>query len=71
MINGWSPIDTAPLNKRILLAYSDGRVTIGKWDDDRFSKRPKPFWNMVDSFMGIRWMRDNSPIAWLGIPKYE
>jgi len=72
----WLPIETAPTtplagefsNPRVLLLREDGEIGIGYYDSDKYVKRPKPYWTDDRNFLGIRWMRDSKPIAWMPLP---
>lgn len=65
----WRPMDQAPKDKRIILHYPDreSMVAIGTWNDDRYSKRPRPFWsNERDSQVAMqRW---HQPDKWMPLP---
>jgi hypothetical protein len=37
------PITTAPMDRNIL-AFMWGAWRVARWDNDVFSKRPRPFW---------------------------
>ena len=69
MASGWQPIETAPRDRRIELWIpsawdrGEGRPTHGKWDDDRYSRRPRPFWN-YDFCRRVSDMRDETPSHW-------
>lgn len=65
----WQPIETAPKDRRVELwipntwTKGDGRPSHGRWDDDRYARRPRPFWN-YDLFHRISDMRDEPPTHW-------
>lgn len=62
----WQPIETAPKDKKIILACRE--VEIGRWDDDSFSKKPRPFWNRWSVF-GVSRERANQPTHWMPLPE--
>ena len=66
----WRPIDTAPKTGEPIVLWPPSRkgvITCGAWDDDRYSKRPRPFWNRLDQWrMGFA--RENPPTHWAPIP---
>lgn len=74
--NGWRPMDSAPKTKTEpygrqtqFLAVRCNKIIICWWDDDRYAKVPKPYWNGTDAFMGIRRMRENDPAVWQPLPE--
>ena len=62
----WQPIDTAPKNI-VLLLRGPSWVSCGKWDADKYARRPKPFWNsdLAGKSFGLRWQRENQPTHWV------
>lgn len=74
----WQPIETAPKDRRILLyfpgLFSDATVYCGKWDDDRYNKRPRPYWTAdCEHFAGKTRLRDHQPTHWaeITLPEVE
>lgn len=66
-MSDWQPIETAPKEAYYLLLLANNRVEIGRWDDDRFAKKPKPFW--AYSFLSSRrQQRENPPTHWMPLP---
>lgn len=69
----WKPIDTAPKDRRVLLFFSTlygdwARVQVGGWDDDRYAKKPSPYWRGdTETLLGKRWMRESIPTHWAEI----
>lgn len=64
----WQPIETAPLDKIIQL-WRAGKWDVGKFQDDRYAKYPKPFWEgYYTHWNGLRWMRLNPPTHWMDVP---
>ena len=70
----WQPIDTAPKDgSKILLyrpscAYPWAAVDVGKWDEDAYAKKPRPFWRSMFAAIGITQMRDWQPTHWQPLP---
>lgn len=72
----WRPIETAPKDgTRILLYYPASndlgydRTVAGRWDIDRFSSRPKPYWtNDLERMLGVRVLRAFPPSHWMPLP---
>lgn len=68
------PIETAPkgdgrYNAPKILAFwpvYGGRWEISQWDDDRFGKRPRPFWTW--GYEDLRAQRMFQPTHWLPLP---
>lgn len=62
----WRDIETAPRDGFVLL-WLPGRVrcAVGQWDNDKFSKRPRPFWNWHTSREECRVF---SPTHWMPLP---
>jgi len=75
VLGAWLPIETAPKDKRILLGYEliifNGINSVcGCWDDDRYAKKPKPFWTHdMYRLKGARETRAQQPIAWMPLPE--
>lgn len=66
----WQPIETAPKDgsKMLLWCPADGgRVAIGRWDDDRYSRRPRPYWSLVGSRTTDS--RNRQPTDWMLLPE--
>lgn len=62
----WRSMDDAPKNARILLLLPDGNEVFGKWNDDRYANRARPYWsNDMERIMGVTWCRANQPTGWL------
>ncbi len=75
----WQPISTAPTgdkyNRPVLLLYrpdmfgGGGRVCVGIYDSDEYSKRgARPFWRSFWGGLGVLYDRDNPPTHWLPMP---
>ena len=64
----WHPIETAPMDRRILLRWASGDVIMGQWDDNRYAKTCRPFWGSdAERWKGLAWHRQNSPVAWMDV----
>lgn len=69
----WRPIATATHVKEgyhMVLLWVPGPLdmvsaVVGRWDDDRFAKRPRPFWRYGTSILDAR--RDQ-PTHWMPMP---
>jgi hypothetical protein len=74
-LDDWRPIETAPHDgTRVLVLIppgADGRrsVEIAAWDDERFNKRPHPFWAWERRFLGVATMKDMPPTHWMPLPE--
>lgn len=66
----WQPIETAPKDREIWLWFPTmlrGHMTVGRWEDDRYAKKPKPYW--AGSVRGrVNEYRDNPPTLWQPLP---
>ena len=79
MYGKWQPMDSAPrggFDDKVLLLIEgkDGErsVHIGYFDRQEHQKRPKPYWRLSDvEFLGVGWIRENQPIAWMPLPSTE
>lgn len=76
----WLPMDKAPKDKRVQLLFKPGtfrepdfHVHFGGWEPDRYAKKPAPYWSAgeIVRIMGVRFMRQNQPIAWAHVPSLE
>lgn len=65
----WQPMDTAPLDRFVLLRRPDGNNGIGRYDAQPYNQRPRPFWDDHRKFLGAAWMRNNPPTGWMEIPQ--
>lgn len=67
--DGWLPIESAPRDKRVGLWLphggdgNRGYPTHGSWNDDRFNRRSRPFWDF-DSAVNASHARANQPTHW-------
>lgn len=60
---GWQPIETAPKGDNYIRVWSWGRERHAQWNDDRYSKRPRPFWDMDG--MSVSSCRSHQPKFWM------
>lgn len=66
---GWQPIETAPkVAGAEILIVRRGRVTIGWWDEDKYGKKPIPFWNGHDAWHERLWAKRTPPTHWMPLP---
>lgn len=68
--NPWLPIESAPKDGTHLLLHFDGIGPIrGRWDNDRFAKRPRPYWTCdAERWMGKIDIRSKQPNLWMPLP---
>ena len=63
----WQPIASAPKDRRVLLFFPTllqwHNVQPGKWNDDRYAKMPRPYWET--DFQ--QWTRSHPPTHWAEI----
>src|SRR5260370_31750468 len=64
----WQPIETARKDQRLIL-WAQGRVTLGRWDDDRYAHTPRPYWRLIDEHIyGKVHGRAYPPTHWMPLP---
>ena len=64
----WQSMDSAPRDTWILLRFPDGSCSMGKWDDDRYAKKPKPHWKYEKCYLyGAKHEKQNQPDLWLDV----
>lgn len=74
MNDDWQIIETAPKDKEILLYRGDtfyewAKIVTGKWDDDRFSEKPRPYWTHYKKYLtGTTEVRKYQPTHWMPLP---
>ena len=64
-------MENAPEGKRILVwgPTLNGRWVGAKWNDDKYAKKPEPYWHLDDAHIaGMIAMRENPPTAWMELP---
>jgi len=69
----WQPIETAPKDRTIILfrptAYRPIRVAPGRYNDNKYAKKPKPFWSIHLAFCSdIFTSRYHEPTHWCDFP---
>lgn len=74
-MSGWISIESAPRDGQPVLLYiavvgfTGGATTVGRYDDDKHAKRPRPHWSTERGWLfGRRWDRDNQPTHWMPLP---
>ncbi len=63
----WQPVETAPRTGERFLAVQRQRVVICKWDDDRYSKRPQPYFR-CESSVRRNFDTENPITLWQPLP---
>ena len=69
-MRNWQPISTAPTDgTRVLLCKGQGiwRVVVGRYDDDSYATRPRPFWRYEGRKVTL--CRLNPPTHWMPLPE--
>lgn len=70
----WQPIETAPRDRRILLLrptadFDWAKIIVGRFEDDRFATKPKPYWaHDLERLEGKRSTKANQPTHWMPLP---
>ena len=65
--SGWFGIDSAPKDGTRILVAHRGRHQIAQWDDDKYARKPKPFWRTTGPW-GVTADRANPPTVWAPLP---
>lgn len=69
--DGWNfDMEAAPKDRRILVwtpVFTEMFVG-AKWNDDRYAKKPRPYWELDTKYAGFAAMREKPPVAWTMIP---
>jgi len=65
----WKTIDSAPRDGSYILLSFPGGVHAGKFNDDRFAKKPRPYFDGDRTYLGILWYRDHQPTHWMPLPE--
>jgi hypothetical protein len=60
---GWRTIDETTPRDQPIRVWTWGREWIAKWDDDKYSTRPRPYWAMDG--MQISTSREHQPEFWM------
>ena len=76
LFGSWSPIETAPTAQRsvleptprFLLLCKSGKVEIGRYDHDRYARKPRPFWHLEGRLGRVLDMRGDEPTHWMPLP---
>lgn len=67
----WLPIETAPKNgdKMLFLCPFFGVISGGKWSDDKYNKKSRPYWtHHGESIWGKTYTRMHQPTHWMPLP---
>lgn len=62
----WRPIESAPKDQKILV-WARGYHWVAGWDDDRYAKKPRPFWD-YSNLWGKTGCRETPPTHWMPLP---
>jgi hypothetical protein len=67
----WQPIATAPNDGADILLYyppkllfTDAFYSVGRWDSDQYSRKPRPYWHCQATHVGLKRMRQCPPTHW-------
>lgn len=66
----WLPIESAPKDGSAVIVWPPtwrGVVSCARWDDDKYAKKPRPYWNRTDAIRTGD-SRDNPPSYWMPLP---
>lgn len=69
----WRPIETAPIDGTFILVYpplyTKKTCSIARYDDDKYCKKPRPFWRRDDDFGRVTCSREKPPTHWMPLPE--
>jgi hypothetical protein len=68
----WQTIETAP-HDRVILLYRPGAIGVrevapGRWDENEYATRSKPYWRCLSGTTSVRCDRDFWPTHWMDLP---
>lgn len=68
----WRTIDSAPKTGESILVYpatwGGKNAAIARWDDNKYAKKPRPFWKRDDDFGRVSYSRQTPPTHWMPLP---
>lgn len=70
-MSDWQLIDTAPEDQRLLLwrpshPWAHARMVMGRWEEDSYATRPRPYWRPdTERMEGKRYAREHQPTHWM------
>jgi hypothetical protein len=67
----WQPIETAPKDGRYVIVWPPtftGVVSCARWDEDKYLKRPRPYWSRTDDMGRSTMSREKQPTHWMPLP---
>lgn len=68
----WQNIETAPKDGTPVLVFpatwSGRTASVAIWDDDKYAKKPRPYWHREDGFGRVTISRENPPTHWMPLP---
>lgn len=67
----WQPIETAPKDRPVLVhpgLWAGRTCSIATWNDDKYAKKPRPFWGRDDDMGRITYSRNAPPTHWMPLP---
>lgn len=71
-VAGWRPIETAPKDGSAILVwpptYPSRPCSVARWNDDRYAKKPRPYWEREDTSGFITRSRETSTTHWMPLP---
>lgn len=67
----WQPIETAPKDGTKIIVWPPtwtGTLSTAAWNDDKYAKRPRPYWKRGDDHGSSTVSRGRNPTHWAPIP---
>ena len=69
----WQPIESAPKDGTAVLVFpatwNSRPASFAVWDDDKYAKKPRPYWSRDDDLGRRTISRDNPPTHWMLMPE--
>lgn len=69
----WQKIETAPKDRYVILYRPTApawlMIAEGKWDDQAYHKKPRPFWYCPWAIAYSHEIREHAPSHWMSLPK--
>lgn len=68
----WMPIESAPKDGTFVIVWPPtwkGVVSCASWDDDKYAKKPRPYWRRADEYGCVGFSREKPPTHWMPLPE--
>jgi len=71
LAEGWELIESAPLNETVLVyppTWPSKTCSTAQFNDDKYSKKPRPYWEREDALGLVNKSRLTPPTHWRPLP---